>query len=346
MARRARPWYWKARDRWCVTIAGERIPLAEGKANKAAAEKRFHELMVAQAANPGINSTRQTIASVIDAYLVNAERRLSRRHYDHQKSALEAFAEEHGRLDVQRARPIHLTHWLAGKTAWKSPWTIYRVIGAIKQAFAWAADQELIPESPFRKVPRTAGGSRRPVTSEEFQAMMRGAGGSRGKTFRQALVFLRFTGCRPGEMASLKWTDVDVDRGLIVMKNHKTAKQQKAPKPRVVPLVPVVVKLLIYRRKRSTGEFVFLNAYGNPWHRSALALRIGRCRERQGIAPGATLYGVRHSFGTQAIMRGVDLATLAQLMGHTSTRMTEHYLHLAGEHEHLERSMRQATDQC
>ena len=44
-----------------------------------------------------------------------------------------------------------------------------------------------------------------------------------------------------------------------------------------------------------------------------------------------------------AIVRGVDIKTLAQLMGHQSTRMTEHYLHLAGEREHLGESMRRAT---
>jgi site-specific recombinase XerD len=74
-----------------------------------------------------------------------------------------------------------------------------------------------------------------------------------------------------------------------------------------------------------------------------LSLRIQRCRQRQGIPADAKLYGVRHQFGTAAILRGVDTKTLAHLMGHASTRMTEHNLHLSGEREHLEQSMRRAT---
>lgn len=54
----------------------------------------------------------------------------------------------------------------------------------------------------------------------------------------------------------------------------------------------------------------------------------------------AKLYGIRHAFGTRAIMSGsVDLKTLAEVMGHTTTRTTEHYLHVAGKHEHLARAM-------
>ena len=77
---------------------------------------------------------------------------------------------------------------------------------------------------------------------------------------------------------------------------------------------------------------MFLNDRGNPWHRSSLSLRHPALpASRQGIPADATLYGVRHKFGTAAIVRGVDIMTTSQLMGHRSTRMTEHYVHLSGE---------------
>src|SRR2546430_11105050 len=48
--------------------------------------------------------------------------------------------------------------------------------------------------------------------------------------------------------------------------------------------------------------------------------RIQRCRERQGIPADAKLYGVRHQFGTAALVRGVDIKTLSQL-DRKSTRL-------------------------
>jgi integrase len=143
-------------------------------------------------------------------------------------------------------------------------------------------------------------------------------------------------------MVKIRWSVIDLNGGAIVLAEHKTAKAVR--KPRVVPLVPVVVKLLVHLRKHSWREHVFVNERGNAWNRGSLSLRIRRCRERQGIPADAKLYGVRHQFGIAAIVRGVDIGTLAQLMGHQSTRMTEHHLHLAGERQHLAESMRRATE--
>jgi site-specific recombinase XerD len=74
-----------------------------------------------------------------------------------------------------------------------------------------------------------------------------------------------------------------------------------------------------------------------------LARRIRRARETAGIPDSVKLYGLRHGFGTRAVTNGVDIKTLSELMGHTSTRMTEHYVHLAGQQPHLAAAMRQAN---
>ena len=69
-----------------------------------------------------------------------------------------------------------------------------------------------------------------------------------------------------------------------------------------------------------------------------------RARMKAGVPADAKLYGTRHAFGTRAIINGeLDLKTVAELMGHTSTRMTEHYLHLAGQHAHLAAAMQRVN---
>jgi site-specific recombinase XerD len=44
-----------------------------------------------------------------------------------------------------------------------------------------------------------------------------------------------------------------------------------------------------------------------------------------------------------AVVNGVDIKTLAELMGHRSTQMTEHYCHLAGHQAHLAAAMQKAV---
>ena len=60
------------------------------------------------------------------------------------------------------------------------------------------------------------------------------------------------------------------------------------------------------------------------WNRCNLSLRVQQAREKAGIPDDAKLYGLRHAFCVRAIVNGIDIKTLAELMGHTTSRMTEH----------------------
>ena len=353
MARTARPWFRGQIGWWCAYIDGRQIRLAKGKKNKGEANRKLQELLFGRGSNPAPGeSAEPTVASIVETYLAYAEKRLGGRTMEERTHYLQAFAEAHGWRKVGDCLPFHLTSWLDANPQWKSAWTVSSVVNIVQRPFNWAVQQRLIPANPFKGVSRRQGQPRRPMTDEEFQGLMRATAGRRSRTtptpgarFRQVLVFLRYTGCRPGELCRLRWQDIDLDNAVIVLAEHKTSRTQRVPRPRIVPLHPVVVKLLIsIRRRRERGELVFLTHRRTPWNRSNLSLRLQRARQKAGIADEVKLYGLRHGFGTRSILNGVDLKTLAQLMGHTTTRMTENYVHLAGQREHLAAAMRRAND--
>lgn len=152
------------------------------------------------------------------------------------------FAEEiggGGRL-VASIKRFEIGLWMqSNKERWPSPWTRKSKLLMLGRVFSFAVEMDLTNRNPFWRFktdPTTV--DTRPITAEEFQRLFRAA----PQNFRWLLLFLRRTGCRPCEAQALRWTDLDLDRGVAVLKEHKTAK--KTGKPRIIPLPKMIVKLL------------------------------------------------------------------------------------------------------
>ena len=360
-----------------VIIDGVRHKLVKGpkdSVHREEAKRRHRELLAVRDNSPTPGSRELTVAGVIDLYLAHEGKNLGEMTLSNKWDYLQRFSEAHGfrKANDLEATPFHLTSWLHENRQLKSDWTKAHVIAVIQRPFNWAVRQRLIPTNPFRGVSHRQGEPRRAMTDEEFEALMvaadpprklakerypsgrkvcqsdkrRRSGPTPGQRFIEFVRFLRLTGARTCEAAKLKWTDLDLENAVIIMTKHKTSRTQRQPKPRVIPLVPEIVELLIsIRARQAPGEFVFYNHRGTRWNRCNLSLRMQRARAVAGIPEDAKLYGLRHRFGTLAIVNGVDIKTLAELMGHSSVRMTEHYVALAGRQSHLASAMRRATGQ-
>jgi integrase len=242
---------------------------------------------------------------------------------------LRRFGKSCGRLRLEECRPFDLQCWLNDHPEYKSEWYRRCVISSIKRAFNWSCEMELIQRNPFAKM-RSRGRTqrRRPMTDEQFQTLLRGS----DPTFRRFLIFLKFTGCRPGEAASTRWSDVRIEEACVVLKEHKTAR--KTGLPRIIPLVPTTIKLLLWmksRRLSGAGEQgrVFTNGRGNAFSRGWLSLKMQRLRRRLGLPQGVTPYGLRHRYGLMGIKNGVKPEALESLHG-TSQDSANRALHRGG----------------
>lgn len=356
MARDPKPWFRSQTGWWMAVVGGVRHKLAKGRERKADAKKRLRELLDVRDAAPDPSApSTPTVAAVIELYLVHARPRYAERSFYERKIILQGFAEACGYLaaDPAHAKPHHLTSWLDSNAAWASNWTKNHALAVVHRAFNWAAKSGHIAANPFRGASHARGKPRRPMTDEEFEKLIAAATSRSTRTkkavhpgtrFVELCRFLRLSGARTCEASGLRWCDLDLDAAAIVLHEHKTSRTQRDPKPRVIPLVPELVELLAGIRARGeAGEHVFLNHRGNPWNRSSLSLRMQRARARAGLPADCKLYGLRHRFGTEAVLNGVDIKTLAELMGHSTTKMSENYVHLAGQASHLAAAMRRAT---
>ena len=136
---------------------------------------------------------------------------------------------------------------------------------------------------------------------------------------RQAdiLRLLIHTGCRKSEIKDLKWSEVDGD--TLRLSDSKTG-------PRTVHL-SADARAVIGRQRRGNGPFVF-PSHVNPArpYGGKLALWY-RVRERAGLV-GVRLHDTRHTYASQAVMKGIPLPVVARLLGHREVRMTMRYAHV------------------
>jgi integrase len=128
---------------------------------------------------------------------------------------------------------------------------------------------------------------------------------------------------RAGEQFGLKWEQVDFARKLITLPKTKSGKM------RHIPLNAVAMAALNRLRLRVGSPYVFTNRYGErmenqrDWFDEVL---------REVNLPGYTWHVNRHTFASRLVMGGVDLRTVAELLGHGTFQMTMRYAHRAPVH--------------
>ncbi|NTU49678.1 MAG: site-specific integrase [Desulfobulbaceae bacterium] len=146
-------------------------------------------------------------------------------------------------------------------------------------------------------------------------------------------IFFTFlnTGMRKSELENLEWTDVDFSRRRIQI----SVKDDWMPKTneREIPINDALYRLL-QDQKAKTGEnrFVFPNKRGEKIWKNCLRSRFMTLTKRCGFPEITTVHSLRHTFASHLVMKGVDLATVKQLLGHADIETTMIYSHLTDKH--------------
>lgn len=135
---------------------------------------------------------------------------------------------------------------------------------------------------------------------------------------KRAMSLMYYAGLRIGEVTALRWRNVDLERGMV------TVRQGKGNKDRTLPLHPALAAELAAVAQRAPGQAVVGTADGKPLHPKSLAHLFERWLRRQGIH--ITAHQFRHTFATELVMNGGDLYHVKELMGHTHLSTTERYL--------------------
>lgn len=135
-----------------------------------------------------------------------------------------------------------------------------------------------------------------------------------------AIRLLLLTGCRAGEILSLKWDQVDFERGFLNLSASKTGKRS------IVLGAPALKVLADLPRIQGNPYVIVGKAEGKA--RSDLKRPWKRITEHAGLQ-NLRLHDLRHSYASVGAASGMGLPIVGKLLGHSSPATTARYAHLA-----------------
>jgi integrase len=205
--------------------------------------------------------------------------------------------------------------------------TVNRALTTLKLLYNYAERSGYAVKNPTKGVaflPESNGRLRVVSFEEELVYLVKAS-----QPLRDISQIILDTGLRPEEAFRMGLEDLDFGRRTIFNPFGKTRAARRS-----VTMPDAVVVLLTERVKKA-------EKIGSPYvfsSRTDPARPIGTVRkahdaavENAGIKDHFRLYDLRHTFATRAAASGVDLPTLASMLGHTKIQMTMRYVHPAEE---------------
>ena len=186
-----------------------------------------------------------------------------------------------------------------------------RVLAAARKLFSWCVERDIVTANPCSHVtPLGKEVSRDRVLSDDELRVFWAAAGTLGEPWRSFFSTLALTGQRLGEVAGMRWPDVDLDRATWTLPREAT----KSDRAHEVPLSPEVVAILTALSRRS-GPYVFTTGDGRKPVRGFSAAKRVLDAAMPGVAPWR-LHDLRRTFATGAARSGIAPHVVEKALNH------------------------------
>lgn len=214
-----------------------------------------------------------------------------------------------------------------------TPHTKKTLLKMIRRVFQMAVEDGLIDRNPCLgvqvKVPEV---DQKVLTNTEVEIFLRMARQTNHRFFPIWFTALK-TGCRSGELMALCWTDLDFEGLTISVSKQWTSKTgfatTKTQRSRVVPMSEDLAQFLKELKLKRGNENQFVLPHFPEWENGEQARITREFCEAVGITP-VKFHDLRATFITNLLSRGVPLAQVMAIVGHSQLKTTNGYLRKAG----------------
>jgi integrase len=316
-----------------------------------AAKSILNELKArAERAEFGLLDNDYPIADLRDAYLKRCEQELAEGSTDRYRRGLDDVIGFLGLAKVRQIEPGAVLAYREDRLRLKGPATINHDVGVLQSMLGWGVRRKLIGSNPLAGLEplrhdRPKQG--RALTDEEVRRLLDAS----PERWRDVWYALLVTGMRKGELAGLRFTDIDWEARELIVRMHNA----KGKRERRVPIDDELMAILRRRQAeaphrrpgkgsnpkaaartqaRFTRDHMFVTTQNTPLDgKGVLYLAFMRCCARAGIetrtldAEGrevehVDVHSLRRTFATNAIVNGADPKSVQEILGHKTLEMT------------------------
>lgn len=233
--------------------------------------------------------------------------------------------------------------------------TVRKAYVYLNACLTYAVDAQGLPQNPCRLVKLRQkdfpAKKNRFLSEKEMAEFIKAANslnesGKPRYSLRNLLILDIYTGLRVGELAALKWSDVDFEhRTLNVCKNvvstynfgrnegqkQRIVQDSTKSRNRVVPLNKSALSLLTEMYDSSADKSGYILGGKAPVSVNSLINTYKRVCKRAGIENCCGIHTLRHTFASLLFLKGVDIKVISDILGHADTGFTYNtYIHLTG----------------
>ena len=279
---------------------------------------------------------KHTLADLVDKYINDVLPRKSLKFKNNQTTQLNWFKTDIGAYTLADITPAVIAQCRdklltepnsRGKA--RTPASVVRYMAALSAAYTACVNEwEWLEDSPMRKVkkPTESRGRVRFLDDDERERFLTACQASSNKLLYLCVILALSTGMRQGELMGLKWQDVNLKDGYLILHETKNGERRR------VPLAGHGLELLReYAKVRRIDTNLLFP--GNFHLDKPIDLR----KPFETALKSAEIsdfhwHDLRHCTASYLAMNGASLAEIAEVLGHKTLAMVKRYAHLSDGH--------------
>ncbi len=301
--------------------------------------RKFEAELDRDAAGLTVPGQKHTLSEIITRYRAERLPELRPGTQEIYDIHLRYWGEHLGHLRLSDISPAKIAeHRDALLAAGRKPAGVNRMLACLGAVFTRCVKHwHLLESSPVQRVAKLVENNERTrfLSEGELARLLEACRESDSPDLHLAVMLAVTTGCRKSELMTLRWSQVDLNSGVIRLLHTKNGDQRTLAIPRqILPLLEqrraaqqqgAVVELhrdgLVFPSRVSANQHVDLRS---AWQKAVERAELGDFH----------WHDLRHSCASFLAAEGASLREIGEVLGHRSVEATRRYSHLTEQHSH------------